>query len=82
MYSYGRDYVLGYLDNEDDLYNHKGIIMLCYKGDEFLGGTVFSSDIPPSELIDYINIAQHTCEADKVTVILEDGRRATKVFTK
>lgn len=81
MYTYGKDYVLGYIENEEDLQAHKGITVLCYKG-EFCGGTTFSSDIPPSELIDFINMAQHTCDADKIVVVLEDGRKVSKKFTK
>ena len=82
MYTYGKDYVLDYIENEEDLQDHKGITMLCYKGDEFCGGTTFSSDIPPFELINFIDMAQHTCEADKVVVVLEDGRKVSKKFNK
>lgn len=78
---YPSDFVLGYIENEDSLPNDGIKVLVCNKG-EFLGGTAFDNSIPPSLLVDTIDLYAHTLEADKVVVILEDGRKVSKKFTK
>ena len=75
------DYVVDEFERED--YQHRtGHTVLLYKNGEFLYGVTYSKFIPASLFIDAINISQHTFEADKVVVVLEDGRRVSKKFTK
>ena len=78
---YPSDFVLGYIENAASLPN-EGIKVLAYNKGEFLGGTIFENSIPPSLLIEMIDMYTHTFEVDKVTVVLEDGRRVSKKFTK
>lgn len=75
------DYVVDEFERED-FQHHTGHTVLLYKNGEFLYGVTYSKFIPASLFIDAINISQHTFGADKVTVVLEDGRRVSKKFTK
>lgn len=76
------DYVVDEFEREDLQSSHKGHTVLLYKNGEFLYGVTYSKFIPASVFIDAINIAQHTFEADKVVIVLEDGRRVSKKFDK
>ena len=78
---YLSDFVLGDFENENSLPND-GIKVLVYNNGEFIGGTIYDSDIPPSLLIEALDMHAHTFEVDKVTVVLEDGRRVSKKFDK
>lgn len=78
---YLSDFVLGDIENENSLPND-GIKVLVYNNGEFIGGTIYDSDIPPSLLIEALDMYPQTLELDKITVVLEDGRRATKKFDK
>lgn len=78
---YPSDFELGYIENESSL-PKKGIKVLIYRKGEFIGGTVFDNSIPPSLLIDMLDMYAHTCEADKISVVLEDGRKVSKKFDK
>lgn len=75
------DYVVDEFEREE-LQSHTGHTVLLYKNGEFLYGVTYSKFIPASLFMDAINIAQHTFEADKVVVVLEDGRVVSKKFTK
>ena len=75
------DYVLAEFERED-YQSQIGRTVLLYKNGEFLYGVTYSKFIPASLFMDAINISQHTYEADKVVVVLEDGRRVSKRFTK
>lgn len=78
---YLSDFVLGDIENADSLPND-GIKVLVYNKGEFLGGTIFDSDIPPSLLIETLDMYPKTFELDKITVVLEDGRKVSKKFDK
>lgn len=78
---YPSDFVLCDFESED-LRPNKGINVLVYKEGKFCCGTAFDNSIPPSLLVDTLDLYAHTLEADKVVVILEDGRKVSKKFTK
>lgn len=76
---YLSDFVLGDIENESAL-PKDGIKVLAYNKGEFLGGVIYASDIPPSLLIEALDMYPQIVELDKITVVLEDGRRASKKF--
>lgn len=76
---YLSDFVLGDIENENSLPDD-GIKVLVYNKGEFIGGTIFDSDIPPSLLIEALDMYPQTFEVDKISVVLEDGRRVSKKF--
>lgn len=78
---YLSDFVLGDIENESSLPGD-GIKVLVYNKGEFIGGAIYDSDIPPFLLKEALDMYTHTFEVDKVTVVLEDGRRVSKKFTK
>lgn len=78
---YLSDFVLGDIENESSL-PEDGIKVLVYNKGEFIGGAIYDSDIPPFLLKEALDMYPQTFELDKITVVLEDGRRATKKFDK
>ena len=78
---YLSDYELGAIENADLLPN-EGIKVLAYNRGEFLGGAIYDSDIPPFLLKEALDMYPQIIELDKITVVLEDGRRVSKKFTK
>lgn len=78
---YPSDFVLGYIENAASLPD-EGIKVLVYNKGEFLGGTIYDSDIPPSLLIEALDMYPQIVECDKISVVLEDGRKVSKKFDK
>ena len=76
---YLSDYDLGAIENENSL-PEAGIKVLVYNKGEFIGGAAYASDIPPSLLIEALDMYPQIAELDKITVVLEDGRRVSKKF--
>lgn len=78
---YLSDYDLGPIENADVLPD-EGIKVLVYNKGEFIGGAVYASDIPAFLLKDALDMYPQIVELDRITVVLEDGRRVTKKFDK
>lgn len=73
------EFVLADIENADSIPN-EGIKVLAYNKGEFLGGTAFDSDIPPSLLAEFLEKCHQSSELDKIVVILDDGRKVSKKF--
>ena len=78
---YLSDYELGHIENDTDL-PEDGIKVLVYNKGEFVGSAHYASDIPAFLLKDALDMFPQIVELDRITVVLEDGRRATKKFDK
>ena len=78
---YLSDYDLGAIEN-DTVLPEDGIKVLVYNKGEFIGGAHYASDIPAFLLKDALDMYPQIVELDRITVVLEDGRRATKRFDK
>lgn len=76
---YLSDYDLGAIENADALPD-EGIKVLVYNKGEFIGGAVYASDIPAFLLKEALDMYPQITELDKITVILEDGRKVSKKF--
>lgn len=76
---YLSDYDLGAIENADALPD-EGIKVLVYNKGEFIGGAVYASDIPAFLLKEALDMYPQIAELDKITVILEDGRKVSKKF--
>lgn len=78
---YLSDYELGAVENENALPD-EGIKVLVYNKGVFIGGAIYASDIPAFLLKDALDMYPQIAELDKITVILEDGRKVSKKFDK
>lgn len=76
---YLSDYDLGSIENENVL-PEEGIKVLVYNKGEFIGGAIYASDIPTFLLKEALDMYPQICELDKISVILEDGRKVSKKF--
>lgn len=76
---YLSDYELGAIENDTSL-PEDGIKVLVYNKGEFIGGAIYASDIPPFLLIEALDMYPQIVELDKITVILQDGRKVSKKF--
>lgn len=76
---YLSDYELGHIENESSL-PEDGIKVLVYNKGEFIGGAIYDSDIPPFLLKEALDMYPQIVELDKITVILQDGRKVSKKF--
>lgn len=76
---YLSDYELGAIENAESL-PEDGIKVLVYNKGEFIGGAIYARDIPPSLLIEALDMYPQIVECDKITVVLWDGRRVSKKF--
>lgn len=74
---YPSDFELGYIENENSLPD-EGIKVLAYNKGEFLGGAIYDSNIPPFLLKEALDMYPQIVELDKITVVLEDGRKVSK----
>ena len=74
-------YELGSIENDTSL-PEDGIKVLVYNKGEFIGGAIYASDIPPFLLIEALDMYPQIVELDKITVILQDGRKVSKKFDK
>ena len=76
---YLSDYDLGSIENENVL-PEEGIKVLVYNKGQFIGGAIYASDIPSFLFKEALDMYPQIVELDKITVVLEDGRRVSKKF--